>query len=444
MSKLGLGSLVSLLVLVVVLEHVEFIHSSPLELKVLMPKVSPKTKDIYLCHRYKLDEEKPVYITEFEANSTKEIAHHILLFACMDTIDEDVWNCGEMAASTEDAQYKSGPVCTGRQSIVFAWALDAPKLVLPQDVAFKLGGNTDKKYLVMQVHYADVDRFKNGETDSSGLVLKGQTEQVPNLAAVYFSATSGQIKSGAKDNFETACEMDEDVVMHPFAYRTHAHKLGIVNSGYLVRNDEVTGEQTWTEIGRRSPQLPQMFFPVTNKVEIGKGDIIASRCTMENTRDHTVRIGSTGNDEMCNFYIMYYVKGEKLLQENMCFRSGPPFWYFSNFKSSTGQGLDLNQIPADASEVPAEQLVELEQMKKSGHNMHGMHHDEDKSKSADEMSMHEMNMEMNEQENRHHEQDDDDDEMTIVNDKLERDLDALETELRLRRLLQKLNSKNNN
>lgn len=74
-------------------------------------------------------------------------------------------------------QYKLGSVCAGsKQSIIYAWALDAPKLVLPNDVAFKLGGDTDKKYLVMQVHYANVDSFINGGTDRSGLKLKGQTE----------------------------------------------------------------------------------------------------------------------------------------------------------------------------------------------------------------------------------------------------------------------------
>lgn len=29
-------------------------------------------------------------------------------------------------------QYKSGPVCRGGQSIVYAWAMDAPKLTLPE------------------------------------------------------------------------------------------------------------------------------------------------------------------------------------------------------------------------------------------------------------------------------------------------------------------------
>lgn len=83
--------------------------------------------------------------------------------------------------------------------------------------------------------------------------------------------------------------MSEDVEIHPFAYRTHAHKLALVNSGYLVTKNE--GKSKWTEIGRRSPQLPQMFFPVSNEIVAKKGDVIAARCTMHNFRDHEVSIG---------------------------------------------------------------------------------------------------------------------------------------------------------
>jgi hypothetical protein len=56
------------------------------------------------------------------------------------------------------------------------------------DVAFKVGGETSIKYLVLQVHYANIDKFKGnlpikdfllnkkyfflaGETDRSGLIL---------------------------------------------------------------------------------------------------------------------------------------------------------------------------------------------------------------------------------------------------------------------------------
>ena len=68
--------------------------------------------------------------------------------------------------------------------------------------------------------------------------------------------------------------------------------MGLVNSGYVVKTDPLTSEQEWIEIGRRSPQLPQMFYPATNKnVKINKGDILAARCTMYNFRDHKVSVG---------------------------------------------------------------------------------------------------------------------------------------------------------
>ena len=151
--------------------------------------------------------------------------------------------------------------------------------------------------------------------------------------------------------------------MHPFAYRTHAHKLGVVKSGYVVKTSQDNSEE-WTEIGRRSPQLPQMFFPVSNKeLEVKKGDVLAARCTMRNNRDHIVSIGSTGDDEMCNFYIMYYVKGDRILDQNICMTYGPPFWSFANFVKTNGHHLDLKQIPSDISQVPANQELEMSDMK---------------------------------------------------------------------------------
>lgn len=402
-------------------------EAKKVDLNLLMPDVSPQTKDTYLCHKVKLDRNEPVYITEFEPHASQELVHHILVFACSEVGDEDIWNCGEMNTKVDgEQQYKTGPVCRNKQSIVYAWALDAPKLTLPKDVAFKLGGDSGKNYLVIQVHYANVDKFNQGATDNSGIILKGQTEPLPNSAGVYFTATNGQIKAGETEKFETACQMNEDIVIHPFAYRTHTHKLGLVNSGYLVRNSG--GEQTWTEIGRRSPQLPQMFFPVSNEVEIRKGDVIATRCTMKNFRDETVRIGATGDNEMCNFYIMYYVKGDQLMSNNMCYTMGPPFWYFKDFKDSDGNRLDLDKLPADASTIPEKQVAELEEMKKNGGG-HGGHHGSVAIPSSDSMSMKEMNH-MN-----HHEEETSDE---MPSDELEEDLIELEKEVALKKLLKKL------
>ena len=47
--------------------------------------------------------------------------------------------------------------------VIYAWAKNAPKLVLPEEVAFKIGGQTEVQYLVLQVHYASVESFKGDE-----------------------------------------------------------------------------------------------------------------------------------------------------------------------------------------------------------------------------------------------------------------------------------------
>jgi len=341
-----------------------------------MPNVVPTSKDSYLCHQFKLDQEESVYLTEFQPHASKDIAHHILLYGCEQPGNEEqVWNCGEMMSkSKEGKDIPTGPICKGgKQNIIYAWAMDAPKLVMPENVAFKVGGNTDKKYFVMQVHYANVDYFKGGKTDNSGLIIKYQEKPVDNEAGVYLLATAGSIESHKSENFETACKIQEDIEIIPFAYRTHTHKLGVVNSGYVVKTDPLTLEQEWIEIGRRSPQLPQMFFPATNKnVKINKGDILAARCTMFNFKDHEVSIGPTSDDEMCNFYIMYYGKHGNLPKSNICMTWGPPNWYFESFK-----GLDLTNMPEDVSQVPLYQLNELPRMQE-----HMKMHNADASVSA--------------------------------------------------------------
>lgn len=76
-----------------------------------------------------------------------------------------------------------------------------------------------------------------------------------------------------------------------------------------------------------------MFYPVTDKsLVLRKGDILAARCTMDNYQDKWVLVGPTGDDEMCNFYIMYYVDGDKILKRNMLFSSGPPLYYWAHDK----------------------------------------------------------------------------------------------------------------
>uniref|UniRef100_A0A2P2I356 peptidylglycine monooxygenase n=1 Tax=Hirondellea gigas TaxID=1518452 RepID=A0A2P2I356_9CRUS len=308
----------------------------------LMPQVTPTMDDTYFCTPIRIDPTMDYYITGFQPNTTSATAHHMLLYGCMTPgVDEDVWNCGGMAVS--NAGYSTAPTCKSGPQVIYAWALDAPALLLPEGVAFKVGKNSDIKYLVLQVHYASKAPFIDGLKDDSGVFVYYRETPQPRTAGVLLLGTGGRILPKSVEYMETECTIKEDKVIYPFAFRTHTHQLGRVVSGYKVSRNG--GEDVWTLLGKKDPQLPQMFYPVVTNTTIRKGDRVAARCTMVSDRDYVTRIGSTAKDEMCNFYLMYYTEGTSPLKDPKCFSLGPPFY------SWTRGG--FNNIPdADASSLP--------------------------------------------------------------------------------------------
>lgn len=140
--------------------------------------------------------------------------------------------------------------------------MDADKLVLPKNVGYKIGGDTGINFLVLQVHYANVDKFKAGATDNSGLILSvvgENTDKIEKRAGVLVLGTAGELPPHQTVHMETACVIDEPVELHPFAFRTHTHKLGKAVSGWKVNNG------IWELIGRHDPQQPQVNWlnPIT-------------------------------------------------------------------------------------------------------------------------------------------------------------------------------------
>ena len=220
-------------------------------------------KDTYLCTAFKMPQKETEYIIEFLPNATMTTAHHILIYGCKvpgyyerDT-PRAVWDCGEMYSSQgTHSAYRRSSVCSGTSSIIYAWAMDAPELILPQSVGFKVGKETDINFLVLQVHYAHVDRFIAGETDSSGITLSmvpGHANVVTKRAGVLLLGTGGLIPASSYEHMETTCTISQSIELHPFAFRTHTHKLGKVVSGWFVRDGH------WQLIGKRDPQKPQVI-----------------------------------------------------------------------------------------------------------------------------------------------------------------------------------------
>ncbi|XP_050539819.1 peptidylglycine alpha-hydroxylating monooxygenase isoform X1 [Daktulosphaira vitifoliae] len=296
----------------------------------VMPNVRPKKMDLYLCTPIRIDSSKSYFIVGFEPKASGHTSHHMLLYGCSDPgSDDPVWNCGQMASPNRRTHpYMHSSPCRSGSNILYAWARDAPILKLPDGVGFKVGGDSEINYLVLQVHYHRT--FDNDETDNSGIYLHYTEKQLKKQAGVYLLATNGKIPPHSIEHMETACSMFEPgKIIHPFAYRTHTHELGKVVTGYRVRTDN-KGIEKWDILGKRDPLTPQMFYPIENNVTIEFGDRLAARCTMENTRDTVTKIGATSDDEMCNFYLMYWVEGTDPLEQPLCVSEGSPRYYWKN------------------------------------------------------------------------------------------------------------------
>ena len=72
---------------------------------------------------------------------------------------DKLFNCGAMTAKQEDLNSALSP-CGSGSHVIYAWALNAPDLMLPDGVGFRVGGpDSDIDWLVLQVHYASISRI---------------------------------------------------------------------------------------------------------------------------------------------------------------------------------------------------------------------------------------------------------------------------------------------
>jgi len=77
-------------------------------------------------------------------------------------------------------------------------------------VGFRVGGDSDIDWLVLQVHYAVVDYIPT-TGDVSGVSLIYTNVEQPRSAGVLFLGTNGRIPSKSTTKMETACQIYEDV-----------------------------------------------------------------------------------------------------------------------------------------------------------------------------------------------------------------------------------------
>ncbi|XP_059690321.1 peptidyl-glycine alpha-amidating monooxygenase isoform X5 [Gavia stellata] len=281
---------------------------SDFALDIRMPGVTPKQSDTYLCMSVPLPVDDEAYVVDFKPHASMDTVHHMLLFGCNEpSSTENYWDCDE-------------GTCKDKSNILYAWARNAPPTRLPKGVGFRVGGETGGRFFVLQVHYGDVSAFRDKHKDCSGVTLHLTHQKQPLIAGMYLMmSVNTVIPPGEKVvDADIACHYKR-FPMHLFAYRVHTHRLGKVVSGYRVRNGQ------WTLIGRQSPQLPQAFYPVEYPVDVSYDDILAARCVFSGEgRTTETHIGGTANDEMCNFYIMYYMEAKHAVSYMTCTQNANP------------------------------------------------------------------------------------------------------------------------
>ena len=307
---------------------------------VRLPGLRPSYPNQYVCTSKKLDPETSYYIRGFSPADENGAAHHILLYGCTTPglLSHEVWLCGEMAKTAAEQEAldmnKAGVCGYGESNILFAEAMQASAYQLPPSVSFEVGKNTNVKYLVIQVHYKDVSKFEQDPElkDYSGIDVMYQKTPTELSGGVLLLGSGGIIPpNGRQGNLETLdimCRPQDIPRQHnivPFAFRTHAHSYGVLISGYRVKGPWF--DPFWTLIGRMSPKLEQTFYPVTSDIIIEPSDSLFARCTYTNPTAKIVPIGATSEDEMCNFYMMYYsLNGGSNPALAPCFGDGYNSW----------------------------------------------------------------------------------------------------------------------
>lgn len=322
------------------------------QISIRMPDIRPDHADQYLCMTRRVKPDiNGEFIVGFNPVANANRVHHMLMYGCerpgiyQRDSPNFVWDCSQMQFGDDDKDrartFEEAPVCRGQQHILYGWALDAPALKLPGEVGFKIGGlDSNIHFLVLQVHYGHYHEFARlpEVTDNSGLILDVKPNSVESgitrRAGVLLLVSLGKVVQG-KSKHEIWCEIKDNIDIHPFRFRVHTHKLGTKvfgakigkgqqdSSGYTFDQDSI--------IGVGDPQKPQTFYPVRdNNLTLSRGDSVYAACEFNNNKSHEVKIGATGDDEMCNFYMMYWTDSPNLLTESNCYSPNPVRPYYES------------------------------------------------------------------------------------------------------------------
>lgn len=192
---------------------------------IIMPMVVPSKNEIYLCTSIDLSATNETFwVRGFEPRVSEARVHHMIVAASATRPPRtpfNVWNCGN--EKHQDPNYPNHSVfpdsADGVDTTIYLWAYGGRRTMLPPDTAFKVGGDSQIRHLVLQVHYINVENVEYGaekdkEGDSSGVYLYYTREPQKRLAGVLSMHVDTNVPRLARSFQDVACKIQENKVFN--------------------------------------------------------------------------------------------------------------------------------------------------------------------------------------------------------------------------------------
>lgn len=337
-------------------------HRSSLDIRMDKYHI-PAKETTYWCKLFKLPnkfESRRYHITSYEAvieDGNEHIVHHMELFNCAD-LSRDQENDIERLYTSEggwsgECSSKDRPIVTDScRRVILAWAMGARPLVYPEQVGQSIGGHDYSPYVVLEVHYNNVDST-SGLVDSSGLrfhyvsklrpfdagvlevgleytdknsippkmvtPIAGHCVSECTRVAMSSAASSSGSSGDNEDDHYWASLHERDRKHRPnakegnlkegiyiFAAQMHTHLAGVASWTEHVREGRLLGELQ--RDNHYSPHFQEIRL-LPRPVHVAPGDALIHYCLYDTTKRKNITLGGYAtSDEMCVTYLHYYPK----------------------------------------------------------------------------------------------------------------------------------------
>ncbi|MFI5308479.1 MAG: hypothetical protein ACHQ53_14065 [Polyangiales bacterium] len=255
------------------------------------------TGETYGCFYFQSPFTDEVQGTGFGAViDNSRVLHHWLLYDLRSVHDDgDVQRC---LGTHPDAAVLSG------------WAPGAADTHFPANIGMAIPWGPDGRF-VLEVHY--VNNTGTTQSDRSGARICATHTPRPHTAALTWLGTENiggpmGIPPGETTTVSGTCTparagYPADQLIHTLTVLPHMHKLG--------RHMQILVHRS----GGTTDVLADHDFDYNNQVgfdmlgEVYEGDTLETRCTYDNTTDHSVPYGPTTAQEMCYAFAIGYPAG---------------------------------------------------------------------------------------------------------------------------------------